>query len=90
MRNNYAKRKTKEMMGKDSLTRQKCCAINYGIISLEVLYKRHVDYCLYCHHYFMDLKSWQYFKVEYMTNQIMIFSLFLRKVALVNNLESKH
>ena len=60
------------MIGKDSLTHHKCSSVNYGIASFEVLYEGQVDYLFTCHHNFMDLKYWLYFKVKYMLNLVMI------------------
>ena len=57
------KRKTPGMIGKDSLTRQKCSSVNFFHWKYFMKGKS-IIFCS-CHHYFMDLKSWPYFKVEY-------------------------
>ena len=74
------------MIGKDILTRHKCSSVNYRtFFHLKYFMKGKSIICCTCHTYSMDLKYWTDFKVEYMLNQMMIFSLFARTVELVNN-----
>ena len=65
------------MIEKDSVTKcHKCSSVNYKIITFKVLPQGKLIIFCTGHLYFMDLKSWTYFKVKYMLNQMMIFSLF--------------
>ena len=64
------------MIEKVSMTCHKCSFVNYGIVSFKYFMKIKLIMCCTCHHNFMDLKYWPYFKVKYKLDLMMIFIFF--------------